>query len=790
MSKKKYPGKSKKGSKAKAGSNRKKNIALLAFKVFAALFATGLVFVSLVYAGLFGKLPDYQTIKNIRNNTASAVYSSDGQMIGKYYVQNRLTINNENISQHVKNALVATEDSRFFEHKGLDIISIGRVFLKSIVMHDTRQGGGSTISQQLAKNLFPRRDYGILSFPVNKTREIFIAARLEKQFTKEEIIGLYLNTVPFGEDIYGIEVAANRFFGKASSHLTPPEAATLVGMLAANTSYNPRLYPDRSMQRRNIVLDRMQAQGFLSEEESEKYKTIPIKTSYSRLDSNNGPAPWFLEQVRIQTEAILSELPEQKYNIYTDGLKIRTTLDSRLQSYAVSAVKAHLSYLQKSFDEEWKGREPWDANPDIFYSALRATDRYKALKTKGMDDPAILAELEKPVKIEVYSAEGGNLRDMSPADSLRQSLRTLHTGFLAINPQTGHVLSWVGGVDFKFFKYDHVTARRQVGSTFKPILYATALNQGFDPCEFISNEQRVYERFDNWQPANSDGNHLGYYSFKGGLIHSANTIAAQIIDRTGVSSVIETARKMGISSNIPSVPSIALGTADISLLEMVGAYTAFPNYGRAVGPVIILSIETAGGELIYKAGETRFHNEAYNEESARIIIQMLREVIERGTGHALYSRYNLQGDYGGKTGTTQNNADGWFIGFTPDIVAGAWVGAENPGIRFQSTSLGQGAHTALPIFARFMQQTEKSSQHKYIAANRFYPLPEELQNKLNCEDYLEDYRPREEMGFFERLFGSPERQKPRAEAEKDSLLEERNRKVLQRMRDIFRKREE
>ena len=313
---------------------------------------------------------------------------------------------------------------------------------------------------------------------------------------------------------------------------------------------------------------------------------------------------------------------------------------------------------------------------------------------------------------------------------------------------------------------------------------------GFDPCEFISNQQRVYERFDNWQPANSDGNHLGYYSFKGGLIHSANTIAAQIIDRTGVSSVIETARKMGISSNIPSVPSIALGTADISLLEMVGAYTAFPNYGRAVGPVIILSIETAGGELIYKAGETRFHNEAYNEESARIIIQMLREVIERGTGHALYSRYNLQGDYGGKTGTTQNNADGWFIGFTPDIVAGAWVGAENPGIRFQSTSLGQGAHTALPIFARFMQQTEKSSQHKYIAANRFYPLPEELQNKLNCEDYLEDYRPREEMGFFERLFGSPERQKPRTEAEKDSLLEERNRKVLQRMRDIFRKREE
>ncbi|MCA1744798.1 MAG: transglycosylase domain-containing protein, partial [Bacteroidales bacterium] len=556
--------------------------------------ALAIVFVLLVYMGLFGKIPDNEAIHNIRNHTASVVYSADGAMVGKYFIQNRLTIDNDNISIHLKNALIATEDSRFFEHKGLDFVSLGRV------------GGGSTISQQLAKNLYPRRKFGLLSFPVNKIREIFIAARLEKHFTKEEILGLYLNTVPFGEDIYGIEVAANRFFGKPSSRLNPSEAATLVGMLAANTAYNPRRNPERSMQRRNVVLDRMQANGFLSEEETDNFKKAPIKTTYTRLDNNHGPAPWFMEQVRMQTESILKQLPEQKHNIYTDGLRIYTTIDSRLQAYAVAATKNHLAYLQNTFEEHWKNQDPWQHNPEIFYSALRKTDRYQLLKEKGLDEKAIMDELNKTAPSTIYTHEGEKQLTISPVDSLKRALRILHTGFVAMDPSTGHVLSWVGGVDFKYFKYDHVTTRRQVGSTFKPIVYATALNQGYDPCEYISNEQQIYERFDNWEPTNADGHHDGYYSMKGGLIHSVNTIAAQVIDKTGVNSVISTARAMGISSPIPTVPSIALGTADISLLEMVTAYTAFANYGRAKQPVLILKIEDAQGQVLYEAEPSGF----------------------------------------------------------------------------------------------------------------------------------------------------------------------------------------
>lgn len=771
-----------------SASNLKGQFLIWGLRLLLGGLALAIVFVLLVYMGLFGKIPDNEAIHNIRNHTASVVYSADGAMVGKYFIQNRLTIDNDNISIHIKNALIATEDSRFFEHKGLDFVSLGRVFVKTILLRDTRQGGGSTISQQLAKNLYPRRKIGLLSFPVNKIREIFIAARLEKHFTKEEILGLYLNTVPFGEDIYGIEVAANRFFGKPSSRLNPSEAATLVGMLAANTAYNPRRNPERSMQRRNVVLDRMLANGFLSEEETDNFKKAPIKTTYTRLDNNHGPAPWFMEQVRMQTESILKQLPEQKHNIYTDGLRIYTTIDSRLQAYAVAATKNHLAYLQNIFEEHWKNQDPWQHNPEIFYSALRKTDRYQLLKEKGLDEKAIMDELNKAAPSTIYTHEGEKQLTISPVDSLKRALRILHTGFVAMDPSTGHVLSWVGGVDFKYFKYDHVTSRRQAGSTFKPIVYATALNQGYDPCEYISNEQRIYERFDNWEPANADGQHEGYYSMKGGLIHSVNTIAAQVIDKTGVNSVISTARTMGISSPIPTVPSIALGTADISLLEMVTAYTAFANYGRAKQPVLILKIEDAQGKVLYEAEPSGFLNEAFNEETARMMVQILREVIENGTGSALYNRYHLQGDYGGKTGTTQNNADGWFIGFTPNIVAGAWVGASNPGIRFRTTALGQGAHTALPIFARFMQKAEQTADFSAIRTQRFYPLPEDLMTRLDCEDYLEDYTPAEEMNFFERLFSNPDRQGRPAEKE-DSTQQDKDKNLLNRMRDIFRKKE-
>lgn len=785
------PPKKTKAKKTAKHQSFKKKLLIWTFKLIAAGIATLVVFLALVWMGLFGKIPHVDEIKNIKNQTASAVYSSDGLMIGKFYYQNRLTIENRNISQNVKNALIATEDSRFFEHKGLDFVSLGRVLLKTVVLRNRQQGGGSTISQQLAKNLFPRRSYGILSLPVNKSREIFIAARIEKAFTKEEVLGLYLNTVPFSENIYGIEVAANRFFGKSSSNLTPPEAATIIGMLAANTAYNPRLYPERSKQRRNIVLDRMQAQGFLTAEEVEKYKNTAISITYSKLDHNQGPAPYFMEQVRMQAENILKKEYGSEYNIYSDGLRIFTTLDATLQSYAVKALQEHMKYLQKTFEEHWGKRDPWHDKPDVFYNALRQSSRYQHLKKKGIDDKLILEELKKPVNTTLFSYEGDKKTTISPADSVRKTLRLLHAGFMAMNPANGHVLAWEGGIGFQHFKYDHVNAKRQVGSTFKPIVFATALNKGFDPCEFISNERRIYTRYNNWSPTNSDGDHLGYYSIKGGLIHSVNTISAEVINKTGVGDVITMARNMGIKTSIPQVPSISLGTADISLKEMVTAYSAFANYGIPVEPVILLRIEDAQGKVLYEAVPGEPMEPAFNEETSRMMVQILREVIEKGTGRGLRTRFGLKGDYAGKTGTTQNNADGWFIGFTPNIVAGAWVGGANPAIHFRSTALGQGAHMALPIFGRFMLQAENSPKHRYIRSQLFYPLPDELYAMLDCPDFLEEIP--SERNFFQRLFGKPDQPEPPQPEKKEGQPEEKSdqhRNLLDKMKDLFKKKKE
>ncbi len=779
-----------KNKKGNTKTSLKKTVLKWFIKLSALVFGFFILIILLIYLGLFGKLPSINDLTNIHNFSSSLVYSADGEIIGSYFLQNRRTIDNENISEYVKNALVATEDCRFYEHKGLDLMSMARVFFKNILMGDRSQGGGSTISQQLAKNLYPRNSGWFAGLFIDKIREMFIAYRIEKVFSKEEILGLYLNTVPFGEEIYGIEVAARRFFSKPSSDLSVPESATLVGMLAANTAYNPRRNPEMSTRRRNLVIDRMATQGYLSSEEAEAFKEMPMETNYSRIDYNHGPAPWFIEQVRMQTEKILQETEGGSYNIYTDGLRITTTLDANLQAYAVEAVKDHMAYMQQTFDQHWSRQDPWHQQPEIFYSSLRRSERYINMEEKGIEEAEIIEEMEKPVNTSIYHYQGEKNVSISPIDSLKQALRTLHSGFIAMDPTNGHILAWVGGVDFRYFKYDHVTAKRQVGSTFKPILYGAAINKGFDPCEFISNERRIYEKYNNWSPSNFDGEHNGYYSMKGGLVYSINTIAAELINRLGVKEAIKTAHKLGITSNIPPVPSIALGTAEVSLLEMVTAYTAFPNYGFAIPSQIILKIETNNGEVIYEAAKQPLMGEAFNEETARIMIQLLKEVIEKGTGAALYRRYNLQSEYGGKTGTTQNNADAWFIGFTPTLVAGAWVGAQNPGIHFRPGPLGQGAHAALPIFARFMQKIEKNSKYSFIKSSSFYPLPDDLMARLDCEDFIESMIIEDRRNFFQRLFGIPQTVEPKQldpVERKEEVIREKDRKLLRRMRDIFRK---
>ncbi len=792
--KKRSPQRKKPSSKKSPQKNSKlkKRLFIFGLKAASLGIAAFFIFCLFVYLGLFGALPSEQELSKIQNHSASEVYSIDEKLMGRYFVEQRLTIDNDEVSPYVKDALVATEDSRFFEHNGLDFISLGRVVVRTIIFGDRAQGGGSTISQQLAKNLYPRMNLGFLTLPVGKTKEIFTAARLEKLYSKEDILTLYLNTVPFGEDIYGIEIAAQRFFGKKSRHLNPAEAATLVGMLAANTAYNPRLNPENSQKRRNIVLKRMREHGAISENEYLKWSQSKIQLNYRRIDHNTGIAPYFREKIRTQAQEILEDEYGDEYDIYSDGLKIYTTIDAQLQDYAEQAVAQQMTRLQDEFNRHWKGQTPWARHPQVYTNALRQSRRYQKMKDAGKSDEEIFKAMEKKVPMTIFTHSGEQKVNMSPVDSVKHYLMLLNTGFVAINPRNGHVLTWVGGIDHKTVQYDHVTSQRAVGSTFKPILYAAALQDGVAPCDFISNEQVVYEDYDDWTPANSNGKHDGYYSVKGGLANSVNTVSAKLITEIGVNKVINMAEDMGIDEDIPNYPSIALGTAELSLLDMVAAYTTFPNYGRPVEPVMLLRIEDKEGNILYEKEGNIPSDEVYDDDVAYYIVEMMKGVIERGTGNSLRNVFHLKSELAGKTGTTQDNSDGWFIGYTPNIVAGAWVGNDQPSIHFRSTALGSGGHMALPIFARFMQRLEKDRSRYQYHKGSFYVVPSRLQKNLLCDDYSE-VDP-EKDNFFDSLFDSfsrPDSVKLKKQEERRAKREERketdHKSVLQRMKELFKK---
>ncbi|MBR8535046.1 transglycosylase domain-containing protein [Carboxylicivirga sediminis] len=791
--KKKSPTKRTAKANNKTLKNRsfKKRLLIFSLKAASIGIAAFFIFCLFVYLGLFGALPSEKELSKIQNHSASEVYSIDEKLMGRYYIEHRLTIDNDEVSPYIKEALVATEDSRFFEHNGLDFISLGRVVVRSIIFGDRAQGGGSTISQQLAKNLYPRMHLGFLTLPVGKTKEIFTAARLEKIYSKDEILMLYLNTVPFGEDIYGIEVASQRFFGKKSLHLNPAEAATLVGMLAANTAYNPRLNPERSFDRRNIVLKRMKEHGSISENEYLKWSQSKIELNYKRIDHNTGIAPYFREKIRVQAQDILEDQYGDEYDIYSDGLKIYTTIDAQLQLYAEQAVAQQMTRLQDEFNRHWKGQTAWARHPQVYTNALRQSRRYQKMKDAGHSDEAIFKAMEKSVPMTIYTHAGEKKVNMSPVDSVKHYLMLLNTGFVAMNPRNGHVLTWVGGIDHKTFQYDHVTSRRPVGSTFKPIVYAAALQDGVSPCDFISNEQVVYEDYDDWSPANSNGQHDGFFSVKGGLANSVNTVSAKLITQIGINKVINMAEDMGIKEDIPNYPSIALGTAELSLLDMVSAYTTFPNYGRPVEPVMLLRIEDRDGNVLYENEGNIPGDEVYDDDVAYYMVEMMRGVVERGTAGSLRNIFHLKSELAGKTGTTQDNSDGWFIGYTPNIVAGVWVGNDQPSIRFRSTALGSGGHMALPIFARFMQRLEKDRSRYQYHKGSFYVVPARLQKQLMCDDFSEQDP---DTNFFDSLFDSfsrPDSVKLKKQEERKAQREERkktdHKSVLQKMKDLFKK---
>jgi penicillin-binding protein 1A len=746
-------------------------IFLLSITAIASLFFS-------VYWGLWGSLPSYSELENIQNAQATKVFSSDNKLIGKYYYKfNRTNVHYNDISKHAINALIATEDSRFYEHSGIDKKSLLRVFFKTLLLGDRSSGGGSTLSQQLCKNLYSRKNNIIVS----KLKEAITATRLEKIYSKKEILALYLNTVPFGEGTYGIESASQRYFNKHASNLNLPEAATLIGMLKANTAYNPRLYPDNALRRRNVVINQMVKYGVLKANLAKSYKKKPLSIDYRRLDSNTGPATYLREGIRQEIISFLKKYKEEngkEYNIYKDGLNIYTTLNSDLQRYAEEAVKEHMKTLQHSFYNHWKNKVPWQSKPQTLKAAIKRSKRYKSLKKHGKTEKEIQKIFRKKVKMEIYSPYSGDRTvDMSPLDSVKHYLKILHTGFIAIDPRNGKILAWVGGLDHKYFKYDMVKAKRQTGSVFKPIVFATALENGESPKTYYEDKQKEYKEFNNWSPRNSHNHYGGYYTMKGALAQSVNTIAVDLAVKNGIDTVITMAHNMGIKSDISPYPSMALGVSNISLYEMVQPYCVFANNGQLAKPYYISKITDKTGKILFKEKTSeQASTKIISKENADLITYMLESVVNEGTARRLRGRYHLTNNLAGKTGTTQNNVDGWFIGYNPHIVAGCRVGAEDERIHFRTTALGQGANTALPIFALFMKKALKNPKFSYWQRLQFPSISHEDEERMDIPPFKDN------LNFFEKISNEKLKFVKKKKEEK-----KKKRNIFDRIKNIFRK---
>lgn len=731
---------------------KKKTWWLIGLSVVVALLITFIIILRIK----IGDIPKESDLKKISHPVASEIYSQDSVLLGRFFVENRTNVEYEEIPEIVLNALVATEDARFFEHEGVDFRSLVRVFFKTLLMQDRSAGGGSTLSQQLAKNLFPRAIDGKLDIAAVKIKEMIVASRLEALYTKQELITLYLNTVSFGEDVYGLGTASMRYFNKPPMRLAPEEAAVLVGMLKATTSYNPRLHPQKATARRNTVLDQMAKYGYLNEETKDTLARLPLKLNYSRHTNEIGSAPYFKALVKPMIDSILDQLPGSKaYNLQTDGLRITLPIDSRLQYAAEKATQDHMLELQKQFMAHWSSKKPWDRYPRILDVSIERSQEFQELQAEGLNKEQIMRKLAEKAPSKTYTSEGVKDTLISPLDIIKNELMLLHAGMVALDPQTGHIKAWVGGIDFNYFQYDHVLAKRQVGSTFKPIVYAAALEGGLDPCTYYSNEQIVYEEYDNWSPANANNHHEGHYSLKGALTNSVNTVSAQVIIETGVSQVVDLAKRLGIKESLPEVPSLALGTAEIPLLQMVNAYATLANRGQKTEPVYLLKIENNEGDVLWAHQRSKEQGPALDRKTTRVITDFMESVVNQGTAVPLRSRYGLHMAIAGKTGTTQSYADGWFIGFTPNVVAGVWVGADNPGIHFRSPRYGQGAAMALPIWAGFMQSALKDTTFSQWKSARFDPLGDDLIAQLDCPLYKSE----EDLTLFDQLFGVKDRDK-------------------------------
>jgi penicillin-binding protein 1A len=699
-------------------------------------------FLFLLLITVWIETPSNRKLRNIQNQVASEVYSADGVLLGRYYIEDRTEVAYEEISSHVLDALIATEDVRFYQHQGVDFVSLGRVFVKSILQQDESSGGGSTITQQLSKNLYPRKRYWILSMVINKMREAITASRLERFYNKKELLTLYLNTIPFADNTFGIEAAAHRFFSTTAGDVTIDEAAILIGSLKATTYYNPRLYPDRAFYRRNIVISQMLKYNYISQEAADSLMVKPIELNISNISHHYGLAPYFRQYLKGELLAWCKNNKRQDgspYNLYTDGLKIYTTIDSRLQAYAEQAVTQQMTEVQHQFFAHWADQLPWTGKGDVVMDAVHRSSRYLNLKKRGNSEEQIMAVFNKPISMRLFTWQGPQDVTVSPMDSIIHHLQYLNAGLVALDPGSGQVKAWVGGIEHDFFQFDHVKAstKRQVGSTFKPIVYAMAIEEGNSPCELISAERQTYVDTAGvkWTPRNSQNDYKVTYTMRGALAYSVNTVAVKLIQQAGVDNTIALARKMGITSEIPEVPSIALGSSSISLMEMTTAYACLANEGVTHQPYYIDSIIDGEGKRFDEFKPVGEGKRALSVETSQLVTRLMQTVVHEGTASRLRWKYGIYNDVAGKTGTTQSNADGWFIGMTPRLVIGTWVGADDPRIRFRSTELGQGSSTALPMVAYFLKHVDEDTAFAKLSKARFKPLPYELQERLDCDLY-------------------------------------------------------
>ncbi len=699
--------------------------------------------------GLLGTMPTFEELENPKSSLASEVISSDNKLLGKYYIENRSNTHFQELSPNVINALIATEDARFDKHSGIDAIAIFRVMWGMAT--GSSKGGGSTITQQLAKNLFPRKQNRTFWETVMiKFKEWITAVKLERNYSKDEILAMYLNTVDFGSQSYGIKSAAKTYFNKDPESLSIEESAVLIGILKAPTWFSPVRNPARAFERRNTVMHQMMKYDYITEQEFDSLRVEPIDMSNFRLqDHTAGIATYFREYLRM----VLSEWCSQHtkddgspYNLYRDGLKIYTTINYQMQEYAEQAVHEYLGKeLQPSFFAHWKGvpNAPFVFESDVarretenlMLSAMRRTDRYYRLKTEGYSDAQILQDFKTPVNMKVFSYHGEIDTVMTPMDSIRYYKFFLQAGLMSMDPHNGQVRAYVGGIDYRFFQYDHVKlSKRQVGSTFKPFLYTLAMQEGESPCARYPNVQPVIDLGNGqvWAPENSSDERLGQQvTLKWALANSNNWVSGQLIRKYSPKAVVSMAHKMGVTSDIPAVYSIALGSCDLSLYEMVGAMSVFANKGVYIEPVFLTRIEDKNGNVLETF--TPKSQEAISEETAWLMIQLMKGVVESGTSIRLRYKYGFDNPIAGKTGTTQNQSDGWFMGITPDLVTGVWVGCEDRAAHFRSITLGQGANMALPVWALYMQRIYGDLSLR-IAKRDFDTPSKPVEVDLDCSD--------------------------------------------------------